>query len=572
MNSKPSLTRYLPFLQWVKQYRWHTLSDDLIAAVIVTVMLIPQSLAYAMLAGLPPVTGLYASIGPLVVYALLGSSRTLSVGPVAIVSLLTATALGQIAIPGSAEYIAYALVLALLSGLILFVLGVLRLGFLANLLSHPVISGFITASGILIAVSQLKDILGISAKGHTLFEMIQALAADIQNTHISTLLLGATVIAFLLYSRSRLKSVLIDFGLPATFSNNVSKFAPAVAVLVSTSVVAFFGLQDNGVEVVGKIPGGLPGLTIPAFDIQLWPKLLTAALLISIIGFVESVSVGQTLAAKRRQRIDPDQELIGLGGANLAAAFTGGLPVTGGFSRSVVNFDAGAQTPFAGVLTAIAIALSTLYLTDLFQYLPIATLAATIIVAVLSLIDPGAIKRTWVYSKTDFFAMFLTIAVTLAAGVEPGIITGVVTSLLLHIWKTSKPHIAIVGRIPGTEHFRNIERHHVETNPKVLSLRVDESLYFANTSYLENRIFQLVAENPDVKHVVLMCSGVNEIDGSALESLEAINNQLKETGVVLNLSEVKGPVSDQLHRSAFFEELAGCVFLSQHDAESALTS
>ena len=270
------------------------------------------------------------------------------------------------------------------------------------------------------------------------------------------------------------------------------------------------------------------------------PKLLTAALLISIIGFVESVSVGQTLAAKRRQRIDPDQELIGLGGANLAAAFTGGLPVTGGFSRSVVNFDAGAQTPFAGVLTAIAIALSTLYLTDLFQYLPIATLAATIIVAVLSLIDPGAIKRTWVYSKTDFFAMFLTIAVTLAAGVEPGIITGVVTSLLLHIWKTSKPHIAIVGRIPGTEHFRNIERHHVETNPKVLSLRVDESLYFANTSYLENRIYQLVAENPDVKHVVLMCSGVNEIDGSALESLEAINNQLKETGVVLNLSEVKG--------------------------------
>ena len=540
------------------------------ASLIVTVMLIPQSLAYAMLAGLPPVVGLYASIGPLIAYALFGSSRTLSVGPVAVLSLMTAAAVSQISTPGSAEYLSTAMLLALLSGLFLFISGFLRLGFLANLLSHPVIFGFITASGILIAISQLKHLLGINAQGHSLPEMLGSLAQNTEGFNGITLILGVSVIAFLLYSRSSLKPLLLSLGLPNGVIGAITKVGPAVAVIVSTLIVAWLGLDAKGVNVVGDIPKGLPGFTPPVFDAELWLKLLPAALLISVIGFVESVSVGQTLAAKRRQRIDPDQELIGLGSANLASAFSGGFPVTGGFSRSVVNYDAGAQTPLAGVFTAAGIAVATLFLTPLFKYLPIATLAATIIVAVLSLVDLQAIRRTWGYSKSDFIAMILTILVTLSIGVESGVITGVLASLLLHLWRTSRPHIAVVGRVPGTEHFRNIHRHSVETRENILSIRIDESLYFANARFLEDSVYKLVAENKSVEHVVLMCSAINEIDGSAVESLEAINQHLAESNVNLHLSEVKGPVMDRLKRSHFIEQLSGQIFLSQHEAVSKL--
>ncbi|MDB4224677.1 sulfate permease, partial [Granulosicoccus sp.] len=557
---------YFPFLGWARSYNTGTLGNDLMASLIVTVMLIPQSLAYAMLAGLPPVVGLYASIGPLLAYAIFGSSRTLSVGPVAVVSLMTAAAVSQIATPGSAEYASIAMMLAFLSGMFLFVSGFLRLGFLANLLSHPVISGFITASGILIALSQLKHLLGTTAQGHSLPELLASLVQHMAEFNIFTLMLSLSVIGFLLFTRSYLKPLLEFIHLPSGLINAITKVGPAFAVIVSTLVVASMGLDEKGVNVVGDIPKGLPGLTFPEFDAELWQKLLPAALLISVIGFVESVSVGQTLAAKRRQRIDPDQELIGLGSANLASAFSGGFPVTGGFSRSVVNFDAGAQTPLAGAFTAIGIAVATLFLTPLFKFLPVATLAATIIVAVLTLIDLQAIRRTWNYSKSDFAAMLLTIIVTLGIGVEAGVITGVLTSLLLHLWRTSRPHIAIVGRVPGTEHFRNIHRHAVETNESVLSIRIDESLYFANARFLEDSIYRLVAENESFEQVVLLCSAINEIDGSAVESLEAINQHLSESNVTLHLSEVKGPVMDRLKRSHFLELLSGQVFLSQHEA------
>ncbi len=565
-----NLARYLPFLQWARTYNPNALGNDLMASVIVTILLIPQSLAYAMLAGLPPVVGLYASIGPLLAYTVFGTSRTLSVGPVAVVSLMTAAAVSQIATPGSPEYAAAALILAFLSGLFLLLSGVLRLGFLANLLSHPVISGFITASGILIAISQLKHLLGIEAHGHSLPELLSSLTQNIAQFNAVTLAIGLGVISFLLYTRSYLKPWLVSMGLPTGLVGAITKVGPAVAVIGSTAAVAWWGLDQKGVNVVGNIPQGLPGLTMPAFDSTLWQKLLPAALLISVIGFVESVSVGQTLAAKRRQRIDPDQELIGLGSANLASAFSGGFPVTGGFSRSVVNYDAGAQTPLAGAFAAAGIALAALYLTALFQFLPIATLAATIIVAVLTLVDIPAIRRTWNYSKSDFIAMLLTIVVTLGIGVETGVITGVLASLLLHLWRTSRPHIAVVGRVPGTEHFRNINRHNVETTDHVLSVRIDESLYFANARYLEDSVYQLIAENTHVEHVVLMCSAINEIDGSAVESLEAINQHLKESGVTLHLSEVKGPVMDRLKRSHLLELLSGQVYLSQHEAIAAL--
>ena len=301
-----------------------------------------------------------------------------------------------------------------------------------------------------------------------------------------------------------------------------------------------------------------------------WSNLIGAAVLISVIGFVESVSVAQTLAAKKRQRIDPDQELIGLGAANLGASFTGGLPVTGGFSRSVVNYDAGADTPAAGAYTAIGLASASLFLTPLIYHLPQATLAATIIVAVLSLVDFSVLKKAWHHSRADFVAVVATMSITLLMGVELGVTAGVAVSILIHLYKTSRPHMAIVGQVPETEHYRNVLRHDVLTDPTILTIRVDESLYFANTRYLEDRIYDEVAKQPKLQHVVLMCSAVNTIDMSALESLEAINERLKAGGVMFHFSEVKGPVMDQLSATGFLETLSGEVFLSQHGAQSAL--
>lgn len=565
--------RYLPVLGWARGYDRSTLTSDLVAAVIVTIMLIPQSLAYAMLAGLPPEIGLYASIAPLVAYAIFGTSRALAVGPVAVISLMTLTAAGSVAPPGSAEFIAAALVLALLSGLILLLMGVLRLGFLANLLSHPVVSGFITASGIIIAFSQMKSILGVSASGETLPELIGTLARALPSTHLPTLMIGAAATAFLFWVRKGLKPLLVGAGMAPRPADLTAKAGPIAAVAVSTLAVILLGLEARGVKVVGEIPQSLPPFTAPLFDAELWRRLAVPALLLSVIGFVESVSVAQTLAAKKRQRIDPDQELIGLGSANVAAAFTGGYPVTGGFARSIVNFDAGAETPAAGVFTAGGILAAALFLTPLLASLPVATLAATIIVAVLSLVDLKKPVEIWRYSRADFTAMMATILVTLLAGVEAGVIAGVGLSLALFLWRASRPHAALVGRVPETEHFRNIKRHKVFTDPRVLTIRIDESLTYLNARWLEEFVLEQVAVHPKLQHLILMCSAVNAIDASALESLEAINHRLADAGVSLHLSEVKGPVMDALERSYLLANLGGQVWLSQNAAfEAAVAS
>jgi SulP family sulfate permease len=540
--------------------------SDFVAAIIVTIMLIPQSLAYALLAGLPAEVGLYASILPLVAYTIFGTSRFLSVGPVAVVSLMTAAAVGSFALQNTAEYLAIAIVLAWISGGILIVMGLLRLGVMANFLSHPVISGFITASGLIIAASQLKHILGIESSGHNLFDIIAGLIAQSGQTHWPTAILGLSTLLFLLWVRKYFKSLLLTFNVSNFMANIIAKAGPALAVVVTIFITWFYNLESYGVNVVGIVPTGLPRLQLPQFNAELWQQLFISALLISIVGFVESVSVAQTLAAKRRQRISPDQELIGLGASNIASAVSGGFPVTGGFSRSVVNFDAGAATPAAGAFTAMGIALAAIFLTPLIYFLPKATLAATIIVAVLTLVDFKAIKRTWQYSRNDFVAMLATIILTLFESVEIGILTGVGSSLLLYLYRTSKPHSAIVGRVPGTEHFRNVDRFDVETCKKILTLRIDESLYFVNARYLEDLIYEQVASNPELKHFILMCPAVNLIDASALESLEAINHRLKDSGVNFYLSEVKGPVMDQIKRSQFLTELTGAVYLSQFNA------
>jgi len=559
--------RYLPIFTWLPHYHKRLLGADLLAGLIVTVMVIPQSLAYALLAGLPAVVGLYASILPQLLYTFLGTSRTLAVGPVAIIALMTGAALSSVAAPGTPEYLQAALVLSLLSGTILVAMGALKMGFFSNFLSHPVISGFLTASGILIAVSQLGSLLGVSSSGFTLVERLMTLLPNLPTFNPYTVAIGGGTLLFLVLMRRYGKQSLIKVGLPATLADLMAKAGPVFAVVVTTLAAWHWQLAyEHGVAVVGTIPSGLPALSFPWGDASLWRALLIPAMLISLVGFVESVSMGQMLAAKRRQRISPNQELIGLGAANLAAGFTSGMPVTGGLSRTVINYDAGAQTPAAGAFAALGIALVTMAFTGWLYHLPIATLAATITVSILTLVDIPMLRQTWRYSRSDFAAMAVTILLTLVEGIEAGIIGGVTLSIALFLYRTSRPHSALVGRVPDTEHFRNVERHDVETVSNAALLRIDESLYFANARYLEDTIYNLVASRPELEHVVLICSAVNLIDASALESLDAINARLKDSDVKLHLSEVKGPVMDQLKKSDFLDALTGRVFLSTYAA------
>ena len=534
-------------------------------------MLIPQGLAYALLAGLPPEAGLYASVAPLLLYALFGTSRVLAVGPVAVVSLMTAAAISEQGALSSASPWAIAITLAFLSGALLLLMGLLKLGFLANFLSHPVISGFISASGLLIAASQLKTIMGVRADGQHFFDILSALALQMSQTHLLTLSIGVSTIIFLFWVRKGLKPLLLRAGLGLRLADSLAKAGPVAAIAVTLTLTWWLEWQTQGVKIVGAVPQGLPPLTLPLWDPTLLKQLALPALLISIVGFAESVSVGQTLAAKRRQRIEPNQELIALGASNISASLSGGFPVTGGFARSVVNFDAGAQTPAAGIYTAVGIALASLFLTPALYFLPQATLAATIIVAVLSLVDLTIFKRTWKYSKADFAAALSTFLVTLALGVELGLVTGVTVSLSLFLYRTSRPHIAEVGLVPGTEHFRNVLRHSVLVDPRLVSLRVDESLYFANSKALEDQINQAMATMPTLQHVVLLCSAINDIDASALESLELIESRLLSAGITLHLSEVKGPVMDRLKHTHFLHHLSGQVFLTHYQAIQALS-
>lgn len=570
LSASELLRRRLPILEWGKEYSGRTFGNDLIAGTIVTVMLVPQSLAYALLTGLPAQVGLYASMAPLVLYAIFGTSRALAVGPVAVASLMTAAALGPLAGQGTPEYVGAAMVLATVTGLLLVVMGLLRLGFLANFLSHPVVSGFITAASIQIAAGQLGPVLGIRASGESLLEIVKSIAGSIGQVRPVTAAIGLASIAFLLWVRGGLKPLLERLGLGQRLADVLSKAGPAMALVATTAAVWGFGLDARGVAILGRVPQGLPRLAVPPFDAALWAKIVVPALLIAIVGYVESISVALTLAAKRRQRVDPDQELIALGFADLGAGLSGGFPVTGALSRSSVNFGAGAETPAAGAFTAGGVALTVLFLTPLLFFLPKATLGAIIVVAVLSLVDLAVLKRTWAYSRADFLAMAATILLTWVEGVEAGLLAGVALSIFLHLYATSRPHVAVVGQIPGTMNFRNRERHAVVTDPEVLSLRVDESLYFPNARFMEDRINEAVAANPAIRHVILECPAVNTIDASALESLEAINHRLEDGGVTLHLSEVKGPVMDRLKRSHFLAELTGQVHLTQFDAVSSI--
>jgi SulP family sulfate permease len=568
------LTQLIPILDWGKGYQRDDLPSDLMAGLITAIMLVPQSMAYAMLAGLPPQIGLYSSMAPLVLYGIFGTSRALAVGPVAIVSLMTATALGA-ALPegaSSGEYIAAAAVLALLNGLVLLALGAMRAGFLVNFLSHPVLSGFTSAAAFVIGLSQVKHLFGVSVPRGSTVDTVTGIVGELSETNLTAFALGLGAILLMVWMRGPLQKILEKRILSPFLIQLLTKSGPLVVVFFGTVLTMSLGLSEtNNVAIVKDIPLGLPDVSTPFFDQALWLSLLPSAALIGLVGYMESVSVAKALAARRRQKIDPNQELMGLGMANIGAGFTGGYPVTGGFSRSMVNFAAGAATPLASIITATLVGLSVAFLTPLFYFLPRAILAAIILVAVASLIDFKSIKHSWQYSKSDGSAQVATIIVVLAVGIEAGILAGVVLSLVLFLWRTSRPHMAIVGQVGYTEHYRNVLRHEVRTDPEILLLRVDENLYFANTAYLETRVQEIVADNPEVSQIVLICSAVNFIDTSAMETLEQLIDNFHQAGVTLHLAEVKGPIMDRLSRTDFLEHLTpGRVFISTHEAVKQL--
>lgn len=567
---KAFLRGYLPILDWLPGYSKDNLSGDINAGMVTAIMLVPQSMAYSMLAGLPPEMGLYASMLPLVLYAVFGSSRVLAVGPVALVSLMVGSTLNGLSGTLTPEQLpAAAGLLALMVGLISVAMGLLKLGFIVNFISHHVISGFTSAAALIIGLSQLKHLLGVPIpRTHNIFTIMEQAVAQLPTVNGATLMIGLFAIGVLFFFKNVLGKVMQ--GMP--FKDSATKAGPLVVVVASTIVAFAWDLANrSGVKVVGEIPQGVPPLAIPAIDVEMLIVLMPSAILISFVGFVESVSIAKVLASRKRQKVIPNQELVGLGTANLGAAFSGGYPVTGGFSRSSVNFQAGANTPVAAIITAFIVTLTAAFLTPLLHHLPKAVLASIIMVAVVSLIDVKTLRHAWHYSKADGLTLIGTFAAVLATGIETGLAIGVVIAIALHLWRASQPHVAVLGRVPGTEHFRNYKRHDVLRAKAVTAARIDESLMFANAAWLEDWALGFVADNPDSKHLVLNCAAINYVDGSALEVLDRLEEELQNAGVILHLSDVKGPVMDRLQKEGLAKRLGKeRIHMSVHDAMTAL--
>lgn len=569
--SRSRLGRYLPLFTHLHAQDRGAFGDDLLAGSITAILLIPQGMAYALLAGLPPEMGLYASIVPPFVYAFFGTSRALSVGPVAVAALMVASALSAYADGNQAKYLTGALILAAETGMILLALGMFRLGALVSFISHPVLSGFTAGAAVLIITSQLKHLTGIDVPRGEGFETVQAVTMKLAEINVETLAFGLASVALLVLTQKHLQRLLGWFGVSARTAAITARTAPLFIVIAATALAAALQADTSaGVAVVGAIPPGLPTPTLAFLTASGWIELLPSAVLIALVGYVESVSVAKVLAARRRQKIDANQELTALGITNVAAAVAGTMPVAGGFSRSVVNFDAGARTQLAAIITAGLVAIVALFFTAWFHYLPNAVLAAIIVVAVAKLIDiPGA-RRVWAYDRADGVALLVTALAVLVLGIEEGLLVGIGLSLALYLWRTSKPHLAVVGRVPGTEHFRNVCRHVVETDPRLLIVRIDENLYFANTEAVEVYLMNHIEANDQVEHVVLLLSAVSYIDSSALEVLEHLADDLHAAGITLHLAEVKGPVMDRLQNSVLIASLGKHrIHLTTHQAVEA---
>ena len=562
-----------PFVGTLFSYQRNYVASDLIAGLVVAIMLVPQAMAYAMLAGLPPQVGLYASIVPLILYSLFGTSNTLSVGPVAMVSLLVVAGISEMAEPGSPEFLSLCLTLALLVGLFQILMSALRMGFLVNFISHPVLKGFTSAAAIVIGVSQLKHLFGVSVERNEYpVQMIVATFSEAMHANPATLLIGTSCILLLFAFRHLAQPILARMGITESIAATISKIGPLAVVVLAASFVAARNLHTHqSVSIVGEIPAGLPGWTIPNFQLESIRALIPLALVITLVGFLESISVAKELASRRREKVSANRELFALGVADVGAAFTGGYPVTGGFSRSLVNYTTGARTPVASLVSAGLVAISLTWLTPLFFHIPHAALAAIIIVAVIGLIDLKTPLQLWRYSRPDAIASLVTFIAVLAMGIETGILMGVVSTIAMLMWNMSRPHIAEVGRLGNSEHFRNIERHNANQLDGTFAFRIDESLNFANAPFLESYLQEQLADRKDIQQVLLVASGINDIDATGIEILETIVRELKSAKVEFFMSDVKGPVMDRLIASGFDKSfLEGHVFLSAHSALEAL--
>ena len=558
---------------WLANYRRSQFPSDLIAGLVVAVLVIPQSLAYALLAGLPPQAGLYAGIFPVIAYALLGSSMTQALGPVAITAIMTFSLLTPFAEPGSAEYLRLAATLSLLSGVLVLAFGLLRLGFLSQLLSRPVVSGFISGSAILIVFSQLKAFLGLRIPGNDLWPILTGIVHQFGQINPVTFIIGATSLLILLLSRKTLPDALTALGLGTKQAAFIGRLMPLLVVALATASVAVFDLdQRHGVAVVGTLAEGLAGFSFFLPSASELQTLAVPTFILTLVGMVQIITISQALAIKRRERIDANRELIGLGAANIVAAFYGGMPVGGGVSRSAINVSAGARTPASSLISAVALLIVVAAGTAWLARLPLAALAANIMVAALSMIDLKALRQAWAYDRADALALLGTALGVLLLGLEAGISLGIGLSLAILLLRASIPHIAVIGRIPGSEHFRNVERYGTETLPETLFLRIDESLFFGNLNAVETRLSLELERQRDIRHIVLIMSGVNRIDTTAMEALCDLNHDLLARGIRLHLAEVKGPVQDRLLKSPLWNTLSGKVFLSVNEAYEFLAT
>ena len=561
----------------MRSYRREDLPHDLIAGAVVGMLTVPQAVAYALLAGLPAEAGLYACLAPMVIHALLSSSRQLIVGPVAIAALMVASTISQHAPAYPEAYLDIAMVLSLQVGLVLWLLRLLQVGGIVNLLSHPVVSGFVNGAAILIIVSQLQAFTGVgritTSFGDGALSHAAALVGSLAEIKWPALALGTASLLLMAVVRRGTPALLGRWrreGSEVRGSHALTRTGPVLAVVLTTVAVA---LLDLKVDVVGTFPGGLPALTVPVLDAQLWLDVAPNAVLIALVAFVESYSVGRTLASRQRQRIDSHQELLALGAANIGAALSGAYPVAGSFSRSSLNYASGARSPVAALVCAVLIVATLLWLTPLFALLPKAALAAVVIAAVFELTDFRSVRRDWRFYRPDTVTHFATFAGVLVLGVEAGLVIGVGVSIVLFMRGSARPHIAVVGRLGDTPHFRNVERYPVRTWPNLLAVRIDESFYFANADTVESRLAELLdaPEPDDVEHLLIVMSAVNFIDTTGLEMLERLTDRLQRRGVVLDLCEVKGPVRDQLEHVALKDWLTGEVFQTTDDAFNALT-
>ena len=563
-----SLTRLLhglfPILTWGRKYSLSRFRSDLVAGTIVLFITVPQVIAYAFLAGMPAEAGLYAAIVALIAYALFGSSKSLAVGPTAIIAMMTLEAASSHVAPGTLEYSLVVTRLCVVTGLVLIALRVVNFGSVISFLSHAVVTGFITAAAILIISNQLPPLIGLAPSADTsilgvagyLWEMLAA-----ANPFVC--LVSFAALAVLLFCRTLLGPLLARLGVKASISDSLVKSAPMYVVIIGILTVQAFSLTgDARVPVVGTIPTVLPGLNLVSLSLEEFRDLLPSALLIAMVIFMESTSIGTAVASKSRDKIEPNQELVGLGAANVVASFVGGFPVAGSFARTIVNFSSGAVSPVASIVTAVLVMATIVMFASAFYFLPIGVLSAIIVISAWQLIDLTAIRKIFGFNRTDAVTFSLTFLAVLSFGVETGVLTGIVVSFVLLIRSSSRPHIAVVGRVGTSEHFRNRQRHDVRTSPSVLAIRVDESLYFVNTRFIENYILKRLVESKEVNHVLLICTATNFIDTSGLEMLEELSEGLSETGVTLHLAEVKGPVMDKLKDTSFYQNMKGKVFFT----------